>query len=172
MNKTNICSTRSSLRKSALIALGFALSLVLIPIAALNAAPAEVTPAKSLPLAHAFSKTAGEKGPHELKLTNTSKASLKVSVKILLSVYSHASDKARVLPAQTIEAGKDWTISQLAALDKVIITAEGYAPLGAGSSIVRHTTAERPELGPESRKFADSSMFPPGAGSSCPFFLR
>jgi hypothetical protein len=132
MNKTNICPTRSSLRKSALLALGFALSLTFIPVATLTAAGTEVLQPladKALPLTHTFSKVAGEKGPHELKLTNTSTASLKVSVKILLSVYSHASDKARVLPAQTIEAGKDWTISQLAALDRVIITAEGYAPL-------------------------------------------
>lgn len=131
----NIASTRSSLRKSALLALGVALSLA--PVALLNAANTETkqpltekaAPAPALPLSHAFSKVDGEKGPHELKLTNTSKAALKVNVKILLSVYSHASDKAKVLPEHTIEAGKDMTISQLAALDKVIITSEGHATL-------------------------------------------
>ena len=130
MNKTNI----GSVRKSALLTLGFALSLVLLPLASLNAAPTEAMKpmtdkAAPLPLSHVISKVAGEKGPHELKLTNTSKAALKVNVKILLSVYSHASDKAKVLPEQTIEAGKSTTVSQLAALDKVVVTAEGFAPL-------------------------------------------
>lgn len=128
MNKTNTS-------RSALLTLGFVLSLVLVPVTTLRAAGTEAMQPltektlKSLPLTHTLAKVAGENGPHTLKLTNTSKASLKVSVKILLSVYSHASDKAKNLPEQTIEAGKDWTITQLAALDKVIISAEGYAPL-------------------------------------------
>ena len=50
-------------------------------------------------------------------------------MQVLLSVYSHASAKARNIPEQTIAAGKDVMIPQLAALDKVIIKAEGYAPL-------------------------------------------
>ena len=129
----NTASTRSSLRKSALLAMGVALSLA--PVALLNAASTEVMQpltdkaAPALPLTHTLSKVEGEKGPHELKLTNTSHAALKVNVKILLSVFSHASDKAKVLPEHTIEAGKDMTISQLAALDKVIITSEGHASL-------------------------------------------
>ena len=129
MNKPNI----GSVRKSALLTLGFALSLVLLPVAALNAATTEtmkpLADKPALPLTHSLSKVTGEKGPHELKLTNTSKAALKVNVKILLSVYSHASDKAKILPEQTIEAGKSTTVSQLAALDKVVVTAEGFAPL-------------------------------------------
>jgi len=124
MNKTNIAST---LCKSALLALGVALSLVVVPAVTLNAA--ETAAAKSLPLKHSFKKVTGENGPHELKLTNTSKESIKVGAKVLLSVYSHASDKARVLPEETIAPGKYWTITKLAAMDKVIISAEGYAPL-------------------------------------------
>lgn len=122
MNKTNYIST---LCKSALLALGVALSLVVVPAVTMHAE----TAAKSLPLTHAFAKVEGEHGPHTLKLTNTSHDALKVHVKILLSVYSHASDKAKKLPEETIAAGKDWTITNLAALDKVIISAEGYAPL-------------------------------------------
>lgn len=132
MNKTNIASLRLS---TALLALGVALSLTLVPVATLTAAstdlmqPLAEKSMKSLPLTHTLAKVDGENGPHTLKLTNTSKESLKLNVKILLSVYSHASDKAKVLPEHTLEAGKDWTITQLAALDKVIITAEGHAPL-------------------------------------------
>ena len=85
--------------------------------------------AKALPLTHSFAKVAGENGPFVLKLTNTSTASVKVTVQVLLSIYSHATTKARNLPEQTIEAGKDWTIPQLVALDKVIIKADGFAPL-------------------------------------------
>lgn len=124
MNKTN---PTSALCKSALLALGVALSLVLVPTVNLSAT--EATAAKSLPLTHSFAKVEGEDGPHTMKLTNTSSDALKVNVKILLSVYSHASDRAKVLPEETIAAGKDWTITKLAALDKVIISAEGYAPI-------------------------------------------
>jgi hypothetical protein len=134
MITANIASNRSSLSRNALIALGCALSLVIIPVSALNAAPTAdlqpMTDAKAdLPLTHSFAKVAGENGPFVLKLTNTSKASVKVTVQILLSVYSHATSKAKNLPEQTIDAGKDCTIPQLVALDKVIIKADGYSPL-------------------------------------------
>ena len=124
MNKTN---HTSALCKSALLALGVALSLVLVPATSLKATEAAVA-AKSLPLKHSFAKVEGETGPHTLTLTNTSKESIKVHVKILLSVYSHASDKAKNVE-ETVGAGKSWTITKLAALDKVAISAEGYAPL-------------------------------------------
>ncbi len=133
LNNMNIATPRSTLRKTALIALGFALSLA--PVTLLNAASSNVLQPlteqtlKSLPLTPTIAKVAGEEGPFELKLTNSSKASVKVSVQILLSVYMHATGKARNLPAQAIEAGKDLTITKLAALDKVIVSAEGYASL-------------------------------------------
>lgn len=129
----NIAATRSFSR-TALIALGCALAFVSAP--ALRAADtAALQPladkAPALPLTATFEKVVrSEDGPpFVLKLTNTSKDTLKVSVKILLSVFAHNTEKARNLPTQVIEAGKTWTIPELAALDKVIITADGFAPL-------------------------------------------
>ena len=80
MIKMNSISTRSSLCRTALFALGCALSLVVIPTTSLKAEPAVAQ--KSLPLKHAFEKVAGEKGPFELKLTNTSKDSVKITVQV------------------------------------------------------------------------------------------
>jgi len=46
-----------------------------------------------------------------------------------LSVVNHAMDKARKLPDHSLAAGQTWTISELTADDKVILSAPGYAPL-------------------------------------------
>jgi hypothetical protein len=112
------------------------IALALVAAPALQAADStELQPladkAPALPLTATFEKVVrSEDGPpFVLKLTNTSKDALKVSVKILLSVFAHNTDKARNLPTHVIEAGKTWTIPELAALDKVIIKAEGFAPL-------------------------------------------
>ena len=136
MINTNIASLRSALGRSTLIALGCAFSLILISGPALKAAePATLQPladakAPSLPLTSAFEKVTGaENGPYVLKLTNTSKAALSVNAQVLLSVYSHSSTKARNLPEHVIEPGKVWSIADLAAQDKVVITAKGFAPL-------------------------------------------
>jgi hypothetical protein len=85
--------------------------------------------APSLPLTATFAKADADTGPFVLNLKNTSDGSLKVTVKILLSVYFHADSKARNLPEHTIDAGQVWTIPGLAASDKVTVTADGYAPL-------------------------------------------
>ena len=133
MNTAKIASKRSSLSRNALIALGCALSLVIVPVATLKAndAPPAATKAPSLPLTATFEKVAtAEKGaPFVLKLTNTSKAAVTVSAKILLSVVVHSAPNSRSVPAHAIAPGQTWTISELSALDKVTVTAEGFAPL-------------------------------------------
>ena len=132
MNPTNISSLRSP-RRNALLVLGCTLSLVLLPLQALQAAPdapaATTVAAPTLPLSHSLAKvTGGEKGPFVLTLKNDSKAAVTVHAKILLAVAFHAESKAKNLPAQKIDAGHDWKIADLAAEDKVILTAEGFAP--------------------------------------------
>ena len=128
-------STRSSLRKSAFLALGCAFCAAFVSVPALKASnPATLQPladaAPALPLSHSFTKVeGGEKGPYVLKLKNESSANVTVTAKILLAVVFHAETKARNLPAHTIEAGKDWSIADLAAEDKVTLTADGFAPL-------------------------------------------
>lgn len=88
----------------------------------------KATPA--LPLSHTFEKSAdGGATPFVLKVKNDSKATLQLSGHVLLSVVNHAMDKARKLPDHTLEAGKTWTITELTADDKVILSAAGYAPL-------------------------------------------
>jgi hypothetical protein len=130
-----ITSPRFSLRKSALLALGCAFCAAFVSVPALKAADAVTLQsladaAPALPLSHSFTKVeGGEKGPYVLKLKNESSTDVTVTVKILLAVVFHAETKARNLPAHKIEAGKDWSIADLAAEDKVTVTAEGYAPL-------------------------------------------
>jgi hypothetical protein len=110
----------------------FALALVQSPAAraansaAMNALDDKAT---ALPLAATFAKTEGEDGPYVLSLKNTSDSSVKVSVKILLSVYFHADSKAKNIPEHAIDAGQVWTIPGLAANDKLIVTGAGFAPL-------------------------------------------
>jgi hypothetical protein len=86
--------------------------------------------APSLPLTASFDKgTDPNAGPYVLNLTNTSKESLVVEANIHLSVAFHASRKDRKIPNHTIEAGQTWTIADLAAGDKVVLTADGFAAL-------------------------------------------
>ena len=111
------------LRSLTLLALACAFTLVSVP--ALSAADAP-----ALPLKATFEKTASAEGaPFVLHLKNDSKGSLKVSGKVLLAVVHHAMDKARALPEQTIAAGGVLTIKDLSADDKVLLTADGFAPL-------------------------------------------
>src|SRR5665213_2321957 len=124
--------TRSSYIKSAAVALACAFTFVQAPAA--RAADASLKSledkAPSLPLSASFAKVAdAETGPYVLSLKNTSDGALKVTVKILLSVYFHADSKARNLPEHSIAAGEVWTIPGLAAADKVTVSASGYAPL-------------------------------------------
>jgi hypothetical protein len=136
MTTPALSSLRPALGRTMLLAFGCALGLVIMPVAALNAAesaslqPLAADKAPALPLSSAFAKGTGtENGPYVLTLTNTSKETLAVTVKVLLSVAFHADNKARNLPEHAIEAGQTWTVPDLAAADKVIVTAKGYAPL-------------------------------------------
>jgi hypothetical protein len=85
--------------------------------------------APALPLTSSFAKSDGEDGPYVLSLKNTSDSSVKVTAKILLSVYFHADSKAKNIPEHSVDAGQVWTIPGLAAGDKVTIMGEGFAPL-------------------------------------------
>ncbi len=120
-------STRPTFR-SALLALGCALGLVFTAVPALQAAEAD---AKALPLTATFEKVAKieEAPPFALHLKNTSKESLKVNVKVRLAVVAHPMAKARDINDHVIDAGQTWTVTELAAGDKVTVTAAGYAPL-------------------------------------------
>jgi hypothetical protein len=127
-------TTRSSLVRVALLALGCICSLAFVPLAA-AASPSILAPladkAPDLPLTTSFAKSAPgpNGGPFTLTVKNTSAAELKVSGKVDLSVVSHATAKSKELPAHVIPAGGTWTINDLAAADKVTLTAEGFAPL-------------------------------------------
>jgi hypothetical protein len=135
MITSNTSSTRSAACRTALIALGFACSFAIVLLPALRAADSAAVPqadkAPTLPLTSTFEKgTAGEKGgPYVLKLTNTSKDSLKVTAKILLSVAFHMGSKHWDLPEHAIDPGQGWSISDLSAGDKITLTAKGFAPL-------------------------------------------
>ena len=121
--------------KTALLILGSAFSLALFSTPALRAADPATPPAaaaKKLPLTAMIEKAAHpaeNAPPFILKLKNDSSASIKVSGKVLLSVHAHNMDKARLVPAHVVEAGQTMTITDLAALDKVIVSADGFAPL-------------------------------------------
>lgn len=100
-------------------------AIVAQPVAAAD----EMAPA--LPVTTSFGKgTPGENGgPYALTVTNTSDAALTVSATVIWSVTSHNRPKTLELPAHEIAAGGTWVIDDLAAEDRVILKAEGYAPL-------------------------------------------
>lgn len=132
---TTPTSPRSALARAAFASLVLALALTFSAGSALLAADA---PAKKIaaekaapvPLKATFEKVKdGENGPYILHLKNDSKTPIKATAKILLSVFFHADAKAKHLPEETVAAGKTWTLSGLAANDKVIITADGFSPL-------------------------------------------
>jgi hypothetical protein len=84
----------------------------------------------SAPLAVSFEKvTDSEGGPYVLKLKNTSGDAVAASAKIFPSVTIHSDTKERDLPERAIASGESWSISGLAATDKVTVNAKGFAPL-------------------------------------------
>ena len=114
--------------RSALLALGCVLGLALAFVPAMKAADAP----KALPVTVTFEKVAVKDAPpYVAKLTNTSKESLKVSVKVRLSVVAHPMEKSRNVPDQVIAAGQVASIPELAAGDKLTIHAAGFASLEA-----------------------------------------
>ena len=128
-------SSRSLLSRVAFATLGlvFVASLSGLPAVQAAETPSTAKHAEKtlpVPLAVTFEKVKdSEKGPNLLHLKNTSDKTIKASAKILLAVAFHADSKARMVPEEKVEAGKTWTISGLAAGDKVIVTAHGFAPL-------------------------------------------
>lgn len=118
-----------------LIITGCLLGLAVAFAPALRAAPNEAKSkaadkAQALPLTATFAKDKKAEGaPYTLTLKNVSAHAVKVKAKILLAVAFHADNKAKNLPEHAIDAGKDWAIPGLAAQDKVVLTAEGFAPL-------------------------------------------
>jgi len=107
----------------ALLALGCVVATI-----SLTAAEAK---APALPLTATFEKSApGENGgPYCVVLTNTSAHAVKVTAMVHYSVVSHPSAKSKTLPAQEIAPGKTLKIDDLAAEDKVMLSAEGFAQL-------------------------------------------
>ena len=92
--------------------------------------PTAAANARVLPLTHHFEKVAGaQDGPYILKLKNTSKQSLEVEAKILLSVGIHVDTKTRLVPVHAVKPSETWTIRDLAAADRVIVSSKGFAPL-------------------------------------------
>jgi len=128
---------QSSFVKQSLLALSCAAFLSLTATTALKAADlatlqplADAAPAASaLPVDVKIEKVAGKEKAFVVKLTNHSKDSLKVTAKVLLAVAFHGEEKARRIPAHTIEAGKEWSIDDLAFDDHVVVSAEGFATL-------------------------------------------
>jgi hypothetical protein len=73
--------------------------------------------------------TEGESGPYLLHLKNISSDSITVDVHVTSSVTFHANSRVRNVSGHAIAAGEVWTITELAAADKVAVSAKGYAPL-------------------------------------------
>ncbi len=118
---------------AALAAIAFACTFVQVPSARASgsaALGAMDDKAPSLPLDPSFEKVAdAENGPYVLSLKNTSKDEVKVTAKVLLSVYFHDDLRSRNIPEHAVGAGEVWTINHLAAQDKVTLSAKGFAPL-------------------------------------------
>lgn len=88
--------------------------------------------AKALPVTTAITK--GEPGPDHggpftLTVTNASGAELKLKAVIAQSVVSHNRPKTIELPEKLLAAGAAWKIADLAADDKVTLSAAGHAKL-------------------------------------------
>ena len=64
-----------------------------------------------------------------MTLTNTTDHAVKVSVHVDQDVATHNRPKSRDLGPKEIAAGQAWKIDDLAALDKVTVTGEGFDPL-------------------------------------------
>ena len=113
-------------RRSILFTVACAIGLMLLPVASLRAADK----APALPVTTSFEKNAHADGaPIVLHVTNASKETLHLSGKVLLAVVNHAMDKARPLPDHALKAGEVLTIKELAAEDKVVLSAHGYETL-------------------------------------------
>jgi len=128
---------KPTLPRRPLVALFAIFALVLGALTSItHAGPAELQPladkaAAKLPVTGTFAKgTPGENGgPYALTLTNTSSEKLTVNATIVWSVTSHNRANTIKLPAKELAAGASWTINDLAAEDRVLLSAEGYENL-------------------------------------------
>jgi hypothetical protein len=133
MTKT-LTQSRRLIFPAAFATLGCAFFLALLATPAARAATVPTLTALDdkapvLPVSATFAKSEGEDGPYVLSVKNTSNSAIKVSAKILLSVYFHADSKAKNIPAHSIEAGQVWAIPGLAANDKVTLSGDGFAAM-------------------------------------------
>jgi len=114
-------------------ALGMALGLAIAcsPAVRADGAPAPsrlADKAPSLPVSYTFEKVTDESGPYVLHLKNTSSAALTVNAQVTSSVTFHANSKTRTVTGH-IDPGQVWTVTELAASDKVVVSADGFEPL-------------------------------------------
>lgn len=132
---TSLPSLRSTASRFALLALGCAVSFAFVQLAAARTdSPATAQrladKAPALPVITKTERVKTDDGPRfVLHVTNTSKDALKVTATVQASVAVHNTDKFRHLPEHEIGAGQTWAIPDLVALDKVVLAAEGFAPL-------------------------------------------
>ena len=127
-------SLLSSGRRTALLVLGVALALGTISLTNLRGVDAAMPGGEKMPALPVSTSIAkgqpGERGgPFVLSVKNDSQDTLKVSGKILLAVAYHMNTKNVDLPEHALAAGETWTISDLAAGDKVTLMAPGSASL-------------------------------------------
>lgn len=125
---------RPVFRSIALLALGGAFAFASLSLAravdtAMLQRLADTAPAAPLKAAFTKDDSGKNEAPYTLTLTNTGAHAVKVAATIDLSVVVHNRPKSRDVAAQTIEPGKTLAIDDLAAGDKVTVTADGYAPL-------------------------------------------
>lgn len=131
MNNSNSSLIRLARGLTALFALGCALSLGSQTAKATDELSLQALSDQDakLPVAVSFAKEAKGEGLYAMTVKNDGKAALKLNVKVLLSVVHHAMDKARVEPEHELAPGASWTVDGLAAQDRVILSAEGFAAL-------------------------------------------
>ncbi len=136
MSTSNPSFRRSARGRTVLLASICALGVACVVLPAARAGDKTATPAASenapsLPLTATFDKgTPGERGgPFVLNLKNTSQEALKVHGKIQYAVAYHMNEKGREIAPHTIAAGETWSVSDLAAGDKITLMAPGFAPL-------------------------------------------
>ena len=104
-------------------------ALLSAPLAHANEPKSTEKKAAEAPLTTSIEKVKTDDGPpYVLKVKNTSSQPVKVSATVLLSVVAHNRDKARQEPERELAAGATWTIEELAAQDKVLLNAVGFAP--------------------------------------------
>lgn len=128
----SLAGARSIAVTLALGAVVFATDAIAAPESAGRAAVQRLADqAAPMPVTATFAKNASAKtdGPYVLTLKNTSETPITVSVRVDQDVTVHNRPKNRTVGPQEIAPGKEWRIDDLAALDKVTVSADGYESL-------------------------------------------